>query len=134
MSVCICLYVVYFRLQLDGHQIRPGKKLKVNPSIPNSRLFVGNIPKSKSKDDIMQEFAKVVGEYHLLSYDTNVLFSDFHIACSFVKLWLIVLWQIFFSVFATLFSLLVVYVLQYDQRYMQVYIERKEEVHSWENC
>lgn len=51
-------------LQLDGHQIRPGKKLKVNPSIPNSRLFVGNIPKSKSKDDIMQEFSKVVGEWH----------------------------------------------------------------------
>jgi Q family heterogeneous nuclear ribonucleoprotein R len=46
--------------QLDGYQIRPGKKLKVNPSIPNSRLFVGNIPKSKSKDDIVQEFSKVV--------------------------------------------------------------------------
>lgn len=46
--------------QLDGYQIRPGKKLKVNLSIPNSRLFVGNIPKSKSRDDIMQEFSKVV--------------------------------------------------------------------------
>lgn len=50
--------------QLDGHQIRPGKKLKVNPSIPNSRLFVGNIPKSKSKEDIMQEFSKVVDGLH----------------------------------------------------------------------
>jgi RNA recognition motif-containing protein len=46
--------------QLDGYTIRPGKKLKVNPSIPNCRLFVGNIPKSKSKEDIQQEFSKVV--------------------------------------------------------------------------
>lgn len=46
--------------QLDGYQIRPGKKLKVNPSTPNCRLFVGNIPKSKSKEDIVQEFTKVV--------------------------------------------------------------------------
>jgi len=46
--------------QLDGYVVRPGKKLKVNPSTPNCRLFVGNIPKSKSKEDILQEFTKVV--------------------------------------------------------------------------
>jgi len=77
-------------LQLDGHLIRPGKKLKVNPSIPNSRLFVGNIPKSKSKDDIMQEFSKVVGELHatygralIFSCGWFILMSDVGIWCKF---------------------------------------------------
>ncbi|KAL5010666.1 hypothetical protein ScPMuIL_012971 [Solemya velum] len=44
--------------QLDNHEIRKGKTLKVNISVANQRLFVGNIPKSKSKDEIMEEFSK----------------------------------------------------------------------------
>lgn len=42
----------------DGHEIRKGKKLKVNISVANLRLFVGNIPKNKSKTEIFEEFSK----------------------------------------------------------------------------
>lgn len=45
--------------QLDNYELKPGKKLKVNVSVANLRLFVGNIPKSKSKDEIMEEFKKL---------------------------------------------------------------------------
>merc|ERR1719379_2630881 len=44
--------------QLHNHEIRPGKQLKVNISIANVRLFVGNIPKNKSKEEIKEEFGK----------------------------------------------------------------------------
>lgn len=44
---------------LDGYEIRKGKALKVNVSVPNLRLFVGNIPKSKSREEILQEFSKL---------------------------------------------------------------------------
>ena len=40
--------------QLDGYELRPGKPLKINISIPNQRLFVGNIPKSKAKEEIFR--------------------------------------------------------------------------------
>lgn len=44
--------------QLDNHEIRKGKQLKVNISVANVRLFVGNIPKCRSKDEIREEFCK----------------------------------------------------------------------------
>ncbi|KYM76758.1 Heterogeneous nuclear ribonucleoprotein Q [Atta colombica] len=47
---------------LDNHEIKPGKSLKVNISVPNLRLFVGNIPKSKGKEEILEEFGKLTGE------------------------------------------------------------------------
>ena len=43
-------------------EIAPGKALKVNVSVPNTRLFVGNIPKSKSREDIANEFDKLSGK------------------------------------------------------------------------
>ncbi|KAK3593838.1 hypothetical protein CHS0354_011439 [Potamilus streckersoni] len=43
--------------QLDDYAIKPGKKLKVNISVANQRLFVGNIPKSKTRDEIIEEFS-----------------------------------------------------------------------------
>ncbi|XP_050536868.1 heterogeneous nuclear ribonucleoprotein R isoform X2 [Daktulosphaira vitifoliae] len=44
---------------LDGYEIKPGKYIKVNISVPNLRLFIGNIPKSKSQEDILEEFGKI---------------------------------------------------------------------------
>ncbi|KAK0053525.1 heterogeneous nuclear ribonucleoprotein R-like isoform X1 [Biomphalaria pfeifferi] len=43
---------------LHNYEIRPGKQLKVNISIANVRLFVGNIPKNKSREEIKEEFGK----------------------------------------------------------------------------
>lgn len=45
---------------MNGFEIRPGKPLKANTSVANLRLFIGNIPKTKSKDEIKDELAKAV--------------------------------------------------------------------------
>ncbi|CAF0769137.1 unnamed protein product [Didymodactylos carnosus] len=46
--------------KLNGFAIRPGKLLKANPSVANVRLFVGNIPKTKTKEEIKEELSKLV--------------------------------------------------------------------------
>lgn len=51
-----------FAIQLDNYEIRPGKRIKVNISIAKVRLFVGNIPKQRSKEEIMTEFSKMSGD------------------------------------------------------------------------
>ncbi|VEN50748.1 unnamed protein product [Callosobruchus maculatus] len=48
--------------KLDNYEIKPGKTLKINISVPNLRLFVGNIPKSKGKEEILEEFGKLTGK------------------------------------------------------------------------
>ncbi|CAF1277687.1 unnamed protein product, partial [Adineta ricciae] len=45
---------------LNGHEIRPGKPIKANSSVANLRLFIGNIPKTKSKEEIKDELSKAV--------------------------------------------------------------------------
>ncbi|KAI8420671.1 hypothetical protein MSG28_007908 [Choristoneura fumiferana] len=45
--------------ELDNHEIKPGKTLRIKVSVPNLRLFVGNIPKSKGKEEILEEFGKL---------------------------------------------------------------------------
>lgn len=45
--------------QLDSHELGEGKTLKVNVSEPKTRLFIGNIPKSKDREDIEDEFKKL---------------------------------------------------------------------------
>ncbi|CAF3040265.1 unnamed protein product [Rotaria socialis] len=46
--------------QLNGYEIRPGKPIKANCSVANLRLFIGNIPKTKSKEEIKEELGKAV--------------------------------------------------------------------------
>uniref|UniRef100_A0A8B9KLF8 Synaptotagmin binding, cytoplasmic RNA interacting protein n=1 Tax=Astyanax mexicanus TaxID=7994 RepID=A0A8B9KLF8_ASTMX len=43
----------------NNHEIRPGKQIGVCISVANNRLFVGSIPKNKTKEQIVEEFAKV---------------------------------------------------------------------------
>lgn len=42
----------------DNHEIRKGKHLGVTISINNHRLFVGNIPKNRGRDELLEEFTK----------------------------------------------------------------------------
>ena len=69
-------------LQLDSYEISEGKALKVNVSEPKTRLFLGNIPKLKGKDEIEEEFTKLTGKRnnqisHLLQWEifSNVSFK-----------------------------------------------------------
>lgn len=45
--------------QLNNYQIRPNKYIGVVKSVDNCRLFVGGIPKTKTKMDIKEEMAKI---------------------------------------------------------------------------
>lgn len=53
----------YFIWQINDFEVQPGKRLKVNISVANVRLFVGNIPKQRSKEEIQEEFSKLTGIY-----------------------------------------------------------------------
>ncbi|XP_008330181.1 heterogeneous nuclear ribonucleoprotein R isoform X1 [Cynoglossus semilaevis] len=43
----------------DNHEIRPGKYLGVCISVANNRLFVGSIPKNKTRESILEDFGKL---------------------------------------------------------------------------
>ena len=49
-------YFAWF--QLNDFELRKGKKLGVTISFNNHRLFVGNIPKNRDRDELLEEFAK----------------------------------------------------------------------------
>lgn len=51
--------------QYNNHEIRSGKHIGVCISVANNRLFVGSIPKSKTKEQILEEFSKVTGKLDL---------------------------------------------------------------------
>lgn len=44
--------------QLNDFEIRKGKKIGVTISFNNHRLFVGNIPKNRDHDELLEEFTK----------------------------------------------------------------------------
>ncbi|XP_067617568.1 heterogeneous nuclear ribonucleoprotein Q isoform X7 [Eurosta solidaginis] len=44
--------------QLNDLEIRKGKKIGVTVSFNNHRLFVGNIPKNRDRDELIEEFTK----------------------------------------------------------------------------
>lgn len=46
--------------ELNGYEIRPGRNIGVVKSVDNCRLFVGCIPKTKTKQEIQEELEKKV--------------------------------------------------------------------------
>ncbi|PZC75804.1 hypothetical protein B5X24_HaOG205624 [Helicoverpa armigera] len=47
--------------ELNGYEIRPKRHIGVVKSVDNCRLFVGNIPKTKTKEEVLEELSKRVG-------------------------------------------------------------------------
>lgn len=45
--------------ELNGYEIRSGKRIGVCLSIDNCRLFIGGIPKTKTKSEIYEEMSKI---------------------------------------------------------------------------
>ena len=45
-------------LQLNDFELRKGKRIGVTISFNNHRLFVGNIPKNRDRDELFEEFTK----------------------------------------------------------------------------
>lgn len=45
--------------ELNNFEIRPGRLLGVCSSVDNCRLFIGGIPKTKKREEIMEEVSKV---------------------------------------------------------------------------
>ena len=72
-------FSVLFAIQLDNYEVRPGKRIKVNISIAKVRLFVGNIPKQRSRDEIMLEFSKMSGETDSAKLNRVFSFLNFHV-------------------------------------------------------
>lgn len=62
--------------QCNNNEIRPGKHIGVCISVANNRLFVGSIPKSKTKEQIVEEFAKVTGEPAPFDFPFYIMFSQ----------------------------------------------------------
>ena len=65
MTSCDIIFAPFPRSQLDSYDLGEGKCLKINISEPKTRLFIGNIPKSKGKADIEDEFMKLSGKFEL---------------------------------------------------------------------
>ncbi|ESO01253.1 hypothetical protein HELRODRAFT_82058, partial [Helobdella robusta] len=54
----------------NNYEIRPRKFIKVNVSIPNTRIYLGNLPKFKNKDQIFEEVSQYVeGLKDVIIYD-----------------------------------------------------------------
>lgn len=47
--------------QLNGYEIRKGRNIGVVKSVDNCRLFVGGVPKNKTKQEVLEELRKHVG-------------------------------------------------------------------------
>lgn len=61
---------------LDNYKVRPGKFIGVCVSLDNCRLFIGSIPKEKTKDEVMAEMKKVVILVLILNLTTDPQASD----------------------------------------------------------
>ena len=57
---------------LNNTEIRPNKRIGVVQSLDNCRLFIGNIPLNKTREDIIEELSKVTeGVQNAIVYNNN---------------------------------------------------------------
>lgn len=55
--------------ELNGHEIRPGRHIGVVKSVDNCRLFIGGIPRTKTKEEIQDEISnRVKGVVDVIVY------------------------------------------------------------------
>lgn len=71
-SFCLTIYPPLLS-QLDSYLIGEGRALRVNLSEPKMRLFVGNIPKTLRKEDILKVFESHTGNVYNLAWLENGL-------------------------------------------------------------
>lgn len=45
--------------ELDGSEVRPGRRVGVCPSLDNCRLFVGGIPRDRSREEVLDEMRRL---------------------------------------------------------------------------
>lgn len=64
-----------FKFQLNDFDIRNGKKIGVTISFNNHRLFVGNIPKNRDRDELIEEFKKHARKCNLKKNEQNKIRS-----------------------------------------------------------
>lgn len=58
-------------VQLNNYQLKPGKYIGVVKSVDNCRLFVGGIPKCKTKEEILEEMSRVTeGVVSIILYNS----------------------------------------------------------------
>lgn len=57
--------------QLNDYEIRKGKKIGVTISFNNHRLFVGNIPKNRDRDELLEEFSKHARKFYYNNKQTK---------------------------------------------------------------
>ena len=62
--------------QLNDYELRKGKRIGVTISFNNHRLFVGNIPKNKDREELFEELRKHARKQ---LKRLNVLFCKCHV-------------------------------------------------------
>ena len=63
--------------KLDGYEFM-GKKMVVNISTPATRLFVGSIPKDKTKEEFETEFRRIGVDNVSILFEIKIMVLPFH--------------------------------------------------------
>ncbi len=68
--------------QLNDYELRKGKRIGVTISFNNHRLFVGNIPKNKDQEELLEELRKHARKQSDKDKCTCNLIIQFHVTLS----------------------------------------------------